>query len=63
MDIGGAALYSVALIAARGLLRVVSRASRILASGWQLAVEGTALHGESLRGMPPTQNNQSDGER
>ena len=63
MDIGGAALYSVALIAARGLLRLVSRISRILASGWQSAVEGAALHGESLHGMPPTQNDQSDDQR
>ena len=63
MDIGGAALYSIALMAARGLSHLALRASRVLASAWHSALEGAALYSASLYGMPQANDAQSDDQR
>jgi hypothetical protein len=48
MGIGGAVLYSVAFMAARGLSRVVMLAAQLLRWLARLLLEGAALHGASL---------------
>ena len=63
MDIGGAVLYSIAWMTARGLSHLPRRASRVLASAWHSALDSAALYGASLYGMPQANDAQSDDER
>ena len=61
MDVGGAALYSVAVMAVRGLSRLSSHAGRIAASAGHLVLEGLTLHGASFHSMPQHNQPSDDG--
>jgi hypothetical protein len=62
MDIGGAALYSLLLMAARGLSHLAFRACRVLARAGHCLIEGMALYGADFYPMPPTSDQQADKE-
>ena len=63
MDIGGAALYSLVLMSARGLSHHLAlRACRVLARAGHCLIEGMALFGADFYPMPPTSDRQADEE-
>src|SRR5262245_32780093 len=63
MDVGGAALYSVAVMGARGVSYLAMCAGRIMAAGWRSAVEDAALHGASSHSTRLAQNTHSNDEQ
>jgi hypothetical protein len=52
MGIGGAAVYSLALMVLRALERLGAHISRLLGWVWQCLVDGAALHGADLYASP-----------
>ena len=52
MGIGGAALYSLALIVVRALPRLQSCTGRLLRRAGRAILDGTAQYGASFYGMP-----------
>jgi len=63
MGIAGAALYSLALIGARELAQVSSRANRALRWAWHVLLDGAALFGASLFAMPQGKSGRLDNGR
>jgi len=63
MGIAGAALYRLAIIGARELAQVPSRANRALRWAWHLLLDGAAHYGASLFAMPHGKSGQLDNGR